>query len=79
MKPKIDGIQKIAKCLTTEIPKDDLPKVTVSVLVDEGYLKKLNEELFYRHSSGGQYNDSDEIVLNVDGVTFKFEEERETA
>ena len=78
MKPKIDDIKNITKCMTAEFPKDDLSKITVSITVDEGYIKKLNEELFYRHSSGGKYNDSDEIVLNVDGVTFKFEEERET-
>lgn len=78
MKPKIDDIKNIAKSLTKEFQLEDLPNITVSIVVDEGYLKKLNEELFYRHSSGGKYNDSDEIILNVDGIAFKFEEKRET-
>ena len=74
MRPKIDNIRNIANVIKNEFKDDDLSTVNVMITVDDGHLKKLNEELFYRYSEGGQLNESDTVVLNVDGINFHFAE-----
>lgn len=74
MRPRIDNIRNIANAIKKEFRDDDLSNVMVIITVDDGHLKKLNEELFYRYSEGGQLNESDTVVLNVDGINFHFSE-----
>ena len=70
MRPNIKNIQNIAGHIRNEFNGDDLANVRIKITVDDGYLKKINEELFYRYSEGGHLTESDEVVLNVDGVSF---------
>ena len=50
----------------------ELSNMTVLFEVDEKTLKLINEELYYSNNTDGSPEDTDEILITVNGITFKY-------
>lgn len=50
----------------------ELSNMTVLFEVDEKTLKQINEELYYSNNTVGTPEDTDEILITVNGITFKY-------
>ena len=71
--PKIDDLIKIANVITETIGTTcDTSLLEITIGVDKPTLKKLNEEFYYRNNSFGQPDDTDEIVVKIGDITFKY-------
>lgn len=50
----------------------ELSNMIVLFEVDEKTLKQINEELYYSNNTDGSPEDTDEILITVNGITFKY-------
>lgn len=50
----------------------ELSNMTVLFEVDKKTLKQINEELYYSNNTIGTPEDTDEILITVNSITFKY-------
>ena len=69
----IEEIIKISSIIKENINKDmDLSSLEVNIYVDKKALRKMNEELYYRNNSVGEPEETDEIIVNINDIKFKY-------
>lgn len=50
----------------------ELSNMTILFEVDKRTLKSINEDFYYSNNTNGIPEDTDEIVITVNGITFKY-------
>lgn len=71
--PKCDDLVALSKCFQETLgDKYDLSTMEIVFSVDELTLNKINEDLYYRNNTTGAPDETDEIVVNINGYTFKY-------
>lgn len=69
----IDGIIKISSIIKENVDKEiDLSSLEVNIYVDKKTLRKTNEELYYRNNSAGEPEETDEIIVNINDIKFRY-------
>ena len=69
----IEEIIKISSIIKENINKDmDLSSLEVNIYVDKKTLRKMNEELYYRNNSVGEPEETDEIIVNINDIKFRY-------
>lgn len=71
----IAGLSEMANTISEKFTKEDLENMEIVFKVETPEkLKKINEDFFYRYNSNGTLNDDVEsVVVNVNGIHFRYE------
>ena len=70
---EIEDIIKLSSIIKENIETDtDLSSLEINIYVDDKALRKMNEELYYRNSSIGEPEETDEIIVNINDIKFRY-------
>ena len=72
---KTEDLLKLSSVIHNNmIPEYDMSNMTIILTVDEDTLKRVNEDIFYTNNNNTMETpvDVDEIVINVNGIHFKY-------
>lgn len=62
----------ISEILNEKFNESDLSNMTIIFEVDSNLLKAINERIYYSNNKMGTPEETDEIIITVRGITFKY-------
>ena len=71
--PKVEDLYTITNLINDKLwDTTDLSSMEILIKVNKENLVKVNEDLYYRFNNEGEPEDTDEVVINVNGFKITY-------